>query len=177
VLDVLDHEGRICELIDGTLVEKVMGFGSPWWPGTDHRVEPLPQEAQPRDRRRPRRTLTLTTGCSASPTSRSSRGIGLPGRKRPTQPIPRLAIDIAVEVVSKGNTKAELERKLGEYFDAGTRLVWFLDPRKRTARVYTSPERSTRLTEDQSLDGGDVLPGFTVSLRALFDRAHRGPDD
>ena len=69
-----------------------------------------------------------------------------------------------------------MERKLREYFEAGTRLVWFVYPKSRTARAYLSPRRFTRLTEDQTLDGGDVLPGFTVTLRELFDRAFRGPD-
>ena len=51
---------------------------------------------------------------------------------------------------------------------AGTRLVWYVDPRSRTVRVYTSPKSQTTLGEDQTLDGGDVLPGFTLRLRDLF---------
>jgi Uma2 family endonuclease len=178
VLDVLDHEGRICELIDGTLVEKVMGFGESLVAGE------LITELNLFLRRHnlgivagPDGTLTLTTGLLRIPDVSFVSWDRLPGRKRPTGPIPRLPIDLAVEVISQGNTKAELERMLREYFEAGTRLVWFLDPKDRTAQVYTSPKRSTWLTEDQALDGGDVLPGFTLSLRELFDRAHRGPDD
>ena len=53
-----------------------------------------------------------------------------------------------------------MKRKLGEYFDAGVRLVWLVDPRKQTVRVHTSVEHSVVLKEGQSLDGGDVLPGF-----------------
>ena len=123
------------------------------------------------------RTIKLTTGLLRIPDVMFISWDRLPGRRFPDQPIPRLEIDLAIEVISKGNTKAEMERKLREYFDAGTRLVWFLYPKNRTARVYTAPTRSTRLTEDQALDCGDVLPGFTLSLRALFERARRGPDD
>ena len=59
----------------------------------------------------------------------------LPGRESPTEPIPDLAPDLAVEVLSDGNTKAEMARKVREYFEAGVSLVWLIDPKKRTARV------------------------------------------
>ena len=91
-----------------------------------------------------------------------------PGRKRPKVAVPELAPDLVVEVLSKGNTRAEMRRKLGEYFSAGVRLVWLVDPRKRTVRVYTSVEHSVLLKEGQSLDGGDVLPGFVLALEELF---------
>ncbi|HEX8204289.1 MAG TPA: Uma2 family endonuclease [Isosphaeraceae bacterium] len=178
VLDVLDHEGRICELIDGTLVEKAMGFDE-----SMVAVE-LITELKLFLRRHnlgivagPDGTLTPTTGLLRVPDVTFVSWDRLPGRKRPAGPVPRLSIDLAVEVISTNNTKAEMERKLREYFDAGTRLVWFLDPKYRTARVCTAPDHVTRLNEDQSLDGGDVLPGFTLSLRELFGRANQGPDD
>ena len=60
----------------------------------------------------------------------------LPGRESPKEPIPDLAPDLAVEVLSEGNTKAEMTRKVREYFDAGVILVWLIDPRKRTAQVF-----------------------------------------
>jgi Uma2 family endonuclease len=178
VLDVLDHEGRICELIDGTLVEKVMGM-------REARVSAVLIFFLESFLSRhnlglvtgPDGTLKLTTGLLRIPDVTFVSWDRLPGRELPDQPVPRLTIDLAVEVISKGNTKQEMERKLREYFEAETRLVWFLDPKNRTARVYTSPRRFTRLAEDQALDGGDVLPGFTLSLRALFDRANRGPDN
>jgi Uma2 family endonuclease len=92
----------------------------------------------------------------------------IPGRKRPKEPVPHLAPDLAVEVLSKPNTPAEIKRKLRDYFEAGVRLVWVVDPKKRTVRVYTSADRSVLLREGQSLDGGDVLPGFILSLQDLF---------
>ncbi len=171
-------DGNDYELVDGVLVEKPMGYYEsrvaaeliillgPYL--RQHDLGVVAGEAG---------LLRLMPGLVRIPDVSFVSWDRLPGRKRPTQPIPSLPIDIAVEVISKGNTRAELERKLREYFDAGTRLVWFLYPKKRTARVYTSPRRFLRLTEDQALDGGDVLPGFTVSLRELFDRANQGPDD
>ena len=91
-----------------------------------------------------------------------------PGKVVPAEAIPDLAPDLAVEVLSEGNTKQEMERKLKDYFFAGVRLVWYVDLKKRTAEVYTSPEQGVTVTEGQSLDGGAVLPGFRLPLRQLF---------
>jgi Uma2 family endonuclease len=79
-----------------------------------------------------------------------------------------LAPDLAIEVLSEGNTPREMARKLSEYFASGCRLVWFVDPRARTVTVYTSPAKPITLTEKQTLTGGDVLPGFRLPLRKLF---------
>ena len=92
----------------------------------------------------------------------------LPGRKVPLDPIWDLYPDLAIEIISRSNTPAEIQRKLSEYFKAGVRLAWVIDPRKRTARVHTSARRSRLIREHQSLDGGDVLPGFSVRLADLF---------
>jgi Uma2 family endonuclease len=97
----------------------------------------------------------------------------IPGGESPREPVPDLAPDLAVEVLSKSNTSAEMRRKVGEYFEAGARVVWLIDPRKRTARVYTSPTRWVSIAADQSLDGGDLLPGFSVRLGDLLDHGRR----
>jgi Uma2 family endonuclease len=176
LLCVLDRENRICELIDGTLVEKVMGFQE------SAIAAELITELKLYLRRHnlgvvtgPDGTLKLTTGLIRIPDVTFVRWENIPGGRFPDQPIPRLTIDLAVEVISPGNTRAEMQRKLREYFAAGTRLVWLIDPKDRTARIYTTPRRGTKLTQDDALDGGDVLPGFRLPLRDLFDRATRGP--
>jgi Uma2 family endonuclease len=92
----------------------------------------------------------------------------LPGRRIPREPIPNLSPDLIVEVLSVSNTSEEMARKRQEYFAAGVRLVWIVDPEARTLAVYTEPAQSTVLQEDQTLEGGLVLPGFTLPLRALF---------
>ncbi|MBV8076897.1 MAG: Uma2 family endonuclease, partial [Planctomycetaceae bacterium] len=91
----------------------------------------------------------------------------------PLDPIPDLVPDLVVEVVSEGNTVAETDRKRREYFRAGVRLVWMIEPKDRTAAVFTSPEQSARLDEAQTLDGGAVLPGFALPLRDLFAELDR----
>lgn len=75
---------------------------------------------------------------------------------------------IAIEVVSESNTRAELAQKRREYFKSGSRLVWELDFPRRTLTVYTSPTKHTVLGESDTLDGGTVLPGFTLPLAELF---------
>jgi Uma2 family endonuclease len=63
-----------------------------------------------------------------------------------------------------------MERKLREYFQAGVRLVWYVDPEARTVEIFTAVDWSTMLDESRTLDGGDVLPGFVLPLRELFPR-------
>ena len=75
---------------------------------------------------------------------------------------------LAVEVLSDSNTRAEMEQKRQEYFAAGTLLVWIVDPRTETVAVYTDPTAHTTLTTTDTLDGGAVLPGFTVPVAELF---------
>ena len=97
----------------------------------------------------------------------------LPGRESPREPIPDLAPDLAVEVLSEGNTRQEMARKVREYFDAGVVLVWLIDPRKRTARVSSTIEKSVLVRANQTLDGGAVLPGFVLPLSDLLDYGRR----
>jgi Uma2 family endonuclease len=59
--------------------------------------------------------------------------------KKPRPPIPALAPDLAVEIISENNTAKEMAIKLREYFQAEARLVWYVDPRTRTVDVYDSP--------------------------------------
>jgi Uma2 family endonuclease len=78
------------------------------------------------------------------------------------------APDLAVEVLSPGNTAREINEKIAMYFAAGSRAVWVFNPKKRTAAVYASPTDVRILNEQETLDGGDVLPGFTLDLAKLF---------
>ena len=78
------------------------------------------------------------------------------------------APDLAVEVLSPGNTRREMEEKIAMYFAAGSRAVWVFDPKKRTAAAYTSPADVRVIGEGEAFDGGEVLPGFTLDLAKLF---------
>ena len=79
------------------------------------------------------------------------------------------APDLAVEVLSPTNTKGEMARKIREYFQGGSIQVWVIDPEPQTVTVYTSPKKSKLLTIDDTLDGGKVLPGFSIKLFDFFN--------
>lgn len=78
------------------------------------------------------------------------------------------APDLAVEVLSPSNTKSEIDQKITMYFAAGSRAVWVFNPKRRTASAYSSPSEFRALTEHDTLDGGEVLPGFRLELSKLF---------
>jgi len=78
------------------------------------------------------------------------------------------APDLAVEVLSPSNTVREINEKIAMYFAAGSKAVWVFDPKKRTAAIYASLSDVRLLGEDDTLDGGEVLPGFTLDLAKLF---------
>src|SRR5262245_62153211 len=85
-------------------------------------------------------------------------------------PVPRICPDLAVEVLSRKNTKSEMARKLKEYFEAGAKVVWYVHPRKKVIDVYTSPSQKVRLTVVDTLTGGAALPGFSVKVAKIFGR-------
>lgn len=78
------------------------------------------------------------------------------------------APDLAVEVLSPSNTVDEIDNKIALYFAAGARLVWVANHKRRKLWVYPSPNKAHILTEADTLDGGDVLPGFKYNLAKLF---------
>jgi Uma2 family endonuclease len=94
----------------------------------------------------------------------------VPSHQIPRVPMLGFAPDLAVEVLSPGNTPQEMDRKLRDYFAAGVRLVWYVDPVRRTVEVFTAVGQSTLLHEDQDLAGDPVLPGLVLPLRELFAR-------
>jgi Uma2 family endonuclease len=76
--------------------------------------------------------------------------------------------DLCVEVVSPSNTKRELRAKIKEYFFAGVRMVWVVDPDERSITILRAPDEGRTLYDDTALDGGDVLPGFSCKVSDLF---------
>lgn len=79
-----------------------------------------------------------------------------------------LAPDLAVEIVSPSNTHSEIQDKVFDYLDAGTRLVWVVEPRGRTVTIYRSRDDIRILTSSQEIDGDDVLPGFRTQVSEFF---------
>lgn len=165
-------EKRLCELVDGVLVEKAMGYyESRLATVLASLLEAFCQEHNMGIVLGADATTALGPGLVRLPDVSFVSRRRLPGGKIPREPIPDLAPDLAVEVISQGNTPQEMDRKLREYFEAGVKLVWYVYPQTGTVRIYTAPERVLELGEDQTLQGGDVLPGFTVQIRDWFQRA------
>jgi Uma2 family endonuclease len=163
------REGHACELVDGVLVEKAMGLEESILAVLLSNV--LSAFIYPRK-------LGLVSGADGM--MRLFPGLvripdvafiswdRIPGRRFPRVAVGGFAPDLAVEILSRGNTPAEMARKREEYFSAGVRLVWLVDPVARTVTVFTQVKQSTVLGEGEVLDGGDVLPGFALALRDYF---------
>jgi Uma2 family endonuclease len=80
----------------------------------------------------------------------------------------RVAPDLAVEIASPGNTADDMYQKIVQYFEAGVRQVWVFYSKTRTVHVYTSSRTVAILGDSDMLDGGDVLPGFSVKVGDIF---------
>jgi Uma2 family endonuclease len=162
-------EGRMCELVDGTLVAKPMAWDESniaGWIQTainnylaEHPIGMTGGEQG---------MMKLMPGLVRAPDVSFVSWTQIPDRGVRRRPIPAVYPDLAVEILSKGNTRREMARKRKEYFLAGTRLVWQVNPRRRTVDVYTAPDAFTTRTESDTLDGGDVLPGFALPVRDMF---------
>jgi Uma2 family endonuclease len=173
--DVLVRPGgekRLCELVDGVLVDKPMGYYESLLAALlirflgrflDEHDLGIVLGADG--------TLRLAPGLVRVPDVSFVSWTRFPDRQLPREPIPDLAPDLAVEVLSPSNTEGEVARKLEDYFAAGCRLVWYVHPDQRMIRVYTDAASSRTLREDDILDGGAVLPGFRLAIREWFDRA------
>jgi Uma2 family endonuclease len=169
VIALHNRTGRLYELIDGVLVEKIMGYPESCLTCDlisllarfldDHDLGVLSGESG---------TMRLMPRLVRIPDISFVSWERLPRRERPTKAIPDLVPNLAVEVLSEGNTRGEMKRKLKDYFLSDVRVVWFVDLRSRTIQVYTAPDEFVTLVEGQTLDGGDVLPGFAVPVRKVF---------
>jgi Uma2 family endonuclease len=168
---VRKHGARraLYELVEGTLVEKGMGHKESvvavelsrllanfvtdkdlgYCIGADDLVRVMPK---------------LVRGPDAAFVSWATR----PERVVPQEQIRKKVPDLAVEILSPSNTRKEMQIKLKEYFLGGVKLVWIINPEKRTAEAYTAPDAVTAIPADGTLDGGDVLPGFALPLATLF---------
>ena len=169
VIELHERHDRLFELIDGTLVEKAMGWkeselaiiiarllgnfvsanhlGKVFGPDGMIRLEPeqirIPDVAFISKQR-------------------------FAGRYVAPSAFWEMGCDLAIEVISPSNTRREMERKLSDYFTAGVKAVWLVYLTPREVVVYSSPDSSTTLRGGDALDGGTLLPGFSVPIAQLF---------
>jgi Uma2 family endonuclease len=169
-----ERENRLCELVDGVLVEKTIGF-------QEGRIALLLATALQNYIEAgdlgvvtgPDGMIRFPNNLVRMPDVAFAAWERFPNEEIPDEPVPEIVPDLAVEVLSPGNTRGEMSRKLREYFNAGVRLVWFVNPKAKTVTVHTSPGRSKVLPINGTLDGGKVLPGFELSLAKLFAKPKR----
>jgi len=172
LLELKAKRGQLCELINGVLVEKTMG-----WEESAIALE-LAFFLKRYLKRHPLGIVLGTDGPvrTIAPQVRMPdlcfilKG-RVPKRRQPQPAVLPVAPDLAVEIVSKSNTPAELRIKLAEYFAAGVQVVWFIDHRTRSARIFTSPREFTEIGERGFLTASKVLPGFKLRLKTLLDGA------
>jgi Uma2 family endonuclease len=165
-------DGPVCEWVEDTLVEKAVGHYESWIGtivshlfmnylkstglgmllGEAGVLRILPRVGRAGD-------VTFVAWAS------------MPGGKPPPPEdrVPLLVPDLVVEVLSASNTPREMERKRGEYFTAGVKHVWEIDPIAKTARAFSGAESVRDIPVGGTLIAEDVLPGFQLSLTEVFD--------
>jgi Uma2 family endonuclease len=169
VVAVQDHEDGLCELVDGILIQKTASIFESY---LAMKLGSL-LSGYVADRK-----LGIVVGASGSfrlapglvriPDAAFISWQRLPGRRIPLEPFFNRAPDVAIEIISKGNTPQEMSRKLADYFTAGSRQVWYVYPNSREVQVFTSPDSCTTFTAPQTLVATDPLAGFRLDLQAFF---------
>lgn len=178
VIQAADREGRLCELEDGILVEKPMG----WYESLLAVLISSELNAFVTRRNLGKvlgadGTVRILPGTVKIPDVSFISWKRWPRTRLPRRPVPALIPDLVVEVLSETNTRREMEDKVRRYFEAGVRLVWCVDPATHAADAYTSPAGVKHIDPSGELDGGQVLPGFRLSLASLFEIADRRPPE
>jgi len=112
--------------------------------------------------------FTLKSGNRRSPDVSFIAKARLQGMSRPPQGFFQGSPDLGIEILSPGNTVEGMHKKIVEYFENDTRLVWVIHPEEKFVLVYHSPEPDQFLRSGDTLDGEDILPGFSFNVEQLF---------
>jgi Uma2 family endonuclease len=118
--------------------------------------------------------LAAETGfkIASNPDTVRAPDVGFIRAERVPDPAPRgfahLAPDLAVEVLSDGDRPGDVLAKISDWLRAGSRLVWVVDADRRVARVYRADGSVSLVASDETLDGEDVLPGFSCRLETVL---------
>ena len=175
--DVIEAEARtdrLCELWDGVLVDKPIGyFESRLAAILIHFIESYLEQNDIGFVLAPDAMLRVLPNQVRLPDVSYFSWEHFPNRILPPGAILDRVPDLAVEIVSPTNTAEEMKRKRREYFRGGAKLVWEVDPPAPTVAVYSGPKKHITLTENDTLDGGTVLPGFELPVKRWFARAGR----
>ena len=169
VVEIHAHEDGLYELVDGVLVEKTVGTYDSYLAVLLIRlVGDIVEKNNLGIVLGTDGMMRLAPGLVRIPDASFISWERLPERRIPRQAVWNLAPDLAIEVISKFNTPEEMQRKLQECFAAGVRQVWYVYPATREVHVFTSPDSRVEMKEQQTLEGGSLLPGFSLPLERLF---------
>lgn len=164
------RRGVVCELVDGTLVDRAIGFYESLLAVCIAKYISLASDEG---------RLGITSGeqgfIRLGETQIRSPDVGfflranLPGGQLPTDRVPAICPDIAVEILSPSNTIAEMAQKRREYFQGGCQLVWMIDPAARNVAVYRSSLDFEIIGAESYLEAAGILPGLRLGVSDLFD--------
>ncbi len=172
VVRIHNSESRLFELVDATLLEKSMGI---WESGIAAiLVRIMGTFVNDQDLGivlGADGMVRLTPGLVRIPDVSFIAWSRLPRRCFPDEAIGEVVPNLAVEIISRSNTREEMTRKLDDYLTHGVQLIWYIDPRGQEAKVYRGSKEFESRTREQSLEGGDVLPGFVMPMAELFRNA------
>jgi Uma2 family endonuclease len=172
--ELLNRHGVLCELVDGTLVVKSMSlYESVVAAFIIQLMGPYMAKHKPGIVSGADGPFRVAKGLVRLPDVSFVSWKQVPDPKNWTKYLDQLRPDLAIEIISPGNTAKEMSRKLQEYFDGGVPLVWYIDLAKGAAVSYTAVDRPTAHDLDQPLDASPVMPGFQLTVRQLLD--HLGP--
>jgi len=162
--------GDVCELVDGTLVDRPLGFYESLlascliahlFAASDNGRLGVTSGEQG--------FIRLGETQVRAPDVAFFLRANLPEGRLPSERLPAICPDIAVEILNSSNTMAEMAQKRKEYFQGGCRLVWMVDPGARNVAVYRSPFRAEIVGWDSYLVGDDILPEFKMLVSELFN--------
>lgn len=167
ICDLPENEGRILELIDGEIVEKMASFepsqiasrinGFAFIFLLSHPIGYLTGEAG---------GYVMAPGHVYNPDVGFISKARLPDKPEREAPIPP---DFAVEVKSPSDRKRAMRRKAERYLEFGTKLVWLVFPEEQLVEVYMPDQDVMVVGIDGVLDGGTILPGFSLAVRQIFE--------
>ncbi len=166
-------EKLLVELVNGTLVEKPVGLRESIIAGI--LITVLNNFVRPRRLgfvSGEQGTIRMLLGNLRIPDVAFFLRADMPDGRLPADRVRRIAPALAIEVLSESSTDEEMQIKVREYFQSGTRLVWLLDPRTETLRVYDDPgaaDHFSQLASGDALSAPGLLPGFSVRVGDLFD--------
>jgi Uma2 family endonuclease len=164
-----EHNPSLCELVDGILVEKTVGL-------YESNLAYLLQQFLAAFLAKhnlgtvfgPDGMMRLRPGCIRVPdvsfVSWERLGKSLERQEAALDGGP----DLAIEIISPSNTREEMQEKLSDYFEASVRQVWYVYPKPREVHVFDGPTAGSIVRSGDTLEGGSLLPGFTLPIDQLF---------